>query len=63
MRYRLIAGQIRKIRCARCDAKRAGSVYRDLYEWRIRFPVCGHEKSLGYTKPMDILEEEGFIET
>lgn len=58
----MIAGQIRKIRCSRCDAIREGLIYRDLYEWRIKFFKCGHQKALGYTKPEEVLAEEGEIE-
>lgn len=42
--------------------KTTGTVYRDLYSWRTRLD-CGHEKEIGFTKPMDVLEAEGFIET
>ena len=46
--------------CNRCGCKRTGRVYRDLYEWRARLK-CGHERQLGMTKPLDILEQEGLI--
>lgn len=62
MRIRFISGQRITKTCTRCDAKREGKVYRDLYAWRIRFS-CGHEREIGLTKPIDILEAEGLIET
>jgi len=57
---RLIAGQRQTIKCLKCGAKRDGRIYRDLWEWRARLS-CGHERHLGYTKPLDVLEEEGLI--
>jgi hypothetical protein len=63
MRIRFIAGQILPLRCTRCDAKRKGVIYRDCWAWRARFPKCGHEREVGLTKPMDVLEAEGLIET
>lgn len=60
MRIRFIAGQRLPFTCNRCGAKRKGRVYRDLYEWRARLD-CGHERQLGLTKPLDVLEEEGLI--
>lgn len=46
--------------CNRCGCQRKGRVYRDLYEFRARLK-CGHERQLGTTKPLDVLEEEGLI--
>lgn len=60
VRIRFIAGQVLPFTCNKCSAKRSGKVYRDLYEWRARLS-CGHERRLGYTKPMDVLEELGMI--
>lgn len=62
MRIRFITGQRLRFTCSRCGAKRTGTVYRDCWAWRIRFP-CGHEREIGLTKPMDILEADGMIET
>lgn len=60
MKIRFIAGQRLPFTCNRCGAKRTGRVYRDLYEWRARLD-CGHERQLGLTKPIDVLEEDGLI--
>lgn len=60
MRIRFIAGQVLPLKCRKCDAVRKGRVYRDLYEWRARLE-CGHERQLGTTKPLDVLEEEGLV--
>jgi hypothetical protein len=62
MRIRFITGQRLKMSCTRCGSKKYGKIYRDTYAWRIRFD-CGHEREIGLTKPMDVLEAEGFIET
>ena len=62
MKLRFIAGQRLLKRCVRCDAKRYGTVYRDLYSWRIRYE-CGHERDIGFVRPMDVLEAENLIET
>lgn len=61
MRIRFIAGQKLPFKCHKCGTSKTGRVYRDLYEWRARLS-CGHERSIGYTKPLDVLEELGMIE-
>lgn len=62
MRVRFISGQRLSFTCTRCNAKRKGRVYRDCWEWRVRFELCGHEKSLGTVRPQEVLEEEGLVE-
>lgn len=61
MRIRFISGQRLPFTCNKCGVKKTGTVYRDLWAWRARLS-CGHEREIGLTKPMDILEAEGLIE-